>query len=376
MTAKTPVVGIAFGTRSEAVKIAPVARALDASGIGKILFSTGQHRALLDQALAFFGLRPDHELALMEENQLIPRLLSRVIDGMARLLRENPVDLLLVQGGTTTAFGAATAAYLTGVPVGHIEAGLRSFDKSQPFPEEAYRTLVSHLAGWHFCATSVARDNLFKEGIDGKRIFVTGSTAVDATRWAREQLAARPWLGTPLPLPHKPERFALVTCHRRESFGEGLKGLMKALREVTESRADLHVVWPLHPNPNVRTAVAELMGHPQIHLVDPVDYPTMLRLMEACHFILTDSGGVQDEAPEFAKPTLVLRSVSDRPELLEAGAALLVGTDPRRITAASNRLCDDRTYYERMAGLSNPFGDGQAGLRIVRMLMRTHFTPP
>jgi UDP-N-acetylglucosamine 2-epimerase (non-hydrolysing) len=376
MSEKAAVVGLAFGTRPEAVKIAPVARALDASGIAKILFSTGQHRALLDQTLAFFGLRPDHDLGLMIEDQPLPELLSRVISGMAQLLRENPVDLLLVQGGTSTALGAATAAYLAGIPVGHVEAGLRSFDKSQPFPEEAYRSLIARLAGWHFCATSVARDNLFKEGVEGKRLFITGNTAVDATRWAREQMSARPWLGTPLPLPHTPERFALVTCHRRESFGKGIEGLIGALRTLTESRADLHFVWPLHPNPNVRSAAAALSGHPQIHVVDPVDYPTMLRLLETCHFILTDSGGLQDEAPEFAKPTLVLRSVTDRPEIVDMGAALLVGTDPRRIIAAANRLCDDKTYYERMAGVSNPFGDGQAGLRIVRMLVRTHFSPP
>lgn len=371
-----PTVGIAFGTRSEVVKLAPVIRALDTAGVGTVLFSTGQHRGLLDQALGFFALRPHHDLAVMTEDQSQPALLGRVIEGMSTLLRDNPVQLLLVRGDTASALGSALAAFLARVPVGHVEAGLRSHDRSQPFPEEAYRTQISHLASWHFCPTSGARDNLIKEGVDAKRVFITGNPGVDAVRWAREQLLARPWLGTPFPLAQRPERFALVSSHRRENFGAGLQQVAQALHAIADEREDLHFIWPVHPNPNVKAVVErELLGLSRIHLVDAVDYPTMLRLLEGCHFVLTDSGSLQEEAAELGKPVLVLRSVSDRPELAEAGGALLVGTDPRRIGAAVNRLCDDRTYYERMSGAGNPFGDGQAALRIVRMLERSHFAP-
>jgi UDP-N-acetylglucosamine 2-epimerase (non-hydrolysing) len=372
-----PVAGLAFGTRAEVVKLAPVVRALDAAGVRTVLFSTGQHRALLDQALGFFGLRPEHDLALMTEDQSQSALLGGVIDGMSKLLAANPVSLLLVRGDTASALGSAMAAFLTHVPVAHIEAGLRSHDLSQPFPEEAYRTQISHLASWHFAPTTGARENLLKEGIDGKRIFVTGNPGVDSVRWAREQLTARPWLGTPFPLPHRPERFALVTCHRHENIGAGLASLAATLRDIAREREDLHFVWPIHPQRSVREAIEEaLIGVARVHLIEPVDYPTLLRLLEATHFVVTDSGTLQEEAAEFGKPSVVLRLVTDRPELVESGGALLVGTEPRRIRAAVDRLADDRTYYERMAGVGNPFGDGQAGLRIVRMLERSHFTAP
>jgi UDP-N-acetylglucosamine 2-epimerase (non-hydrolysing) len=371
-----PVAGLAFGTRAEVVKLAPVVRALDGAGVGVRLISTGQHKGLVDQALGFFGLRPDHELALSGDDRPAP-LLGRVLDGMSGLLAEHPVSLLLVRGDTASALGSAMAAFLTRIPVGHVEAGLRSHDLTQPFPEEAYRRQISHLASWHFAPTTGGRDNLVKEGIDSKRIFVTGNPGVDSVRWAREQLSARPWLGTPFPLPHRPERFALVTCHRRENIGAGLSALAATLRGIGREREDLHFIWPVHPSPEVRKLVeAELLGVARVHLIEPVDYPTLLRLLEAAHFVLTDSGTLQEEASEFGKPAIVLRFVTDRPELVESGGALLVGTDPRRITAAVDRLCDDRTYYERMAGVGNPFGDGQAGLRIVRMLERSHFAAP
>ena len=371
-----PTIGVAFGTRSEVVKLAPVIRALEGAGIATVLFSTGQHRALLDQALGFFALRPHHDLGVMSEDQTQPALLGRVLEGMSGLLRDNPVHLLLVRGDTASALGSAMAAFLNHIPVAHVEAGLRSGDRAQPFPEEAYRTQISHLAAWHFCPTTGARDNLLEEGLDAKRLFVTGNPGVDAVRWAREQLAARPWLGTPFPLPQRPERFVLTTCHRRENFGAGLRALAQAIKDIAAEREDLHFIWPVHPNPSVKRVVdAELGGLPRIHPVDPLDYPTLLRLLEGCHFVLTDSGTLQEEAAEFGKPVLVLRSVTDRPELAESGGALLVGTDPRRIAAAVGRLCDDRTYYQRMSAVGNPFGDGSAALRIVRMLERSHFAP-
>jgi UDP-N-acetylglucosamine 2-epimerase (non-hydrolysing) len=371
-----PTVGVAFGTRSEVVKLAPVIRALETAGISTVLFSTGQHRALLDQTLGFFALRPHHDLAVMTDDQTQPALIGRVLEGMSALLHDNPVQLLLVRGDTASALGAAMAAFLNHVPVGHVEAGLRSGDREQPFPEEAYRTQISHLASWHFCSTPGARDNLLEEGIDAKRLFITGNPGVDAVRWAREQLAARPWLGTPFPVPQRPERFVLVTGHRRENFGAPLRAVVQAIKDIAAEREDLHFIWPVHPNPNVKRVVdAELGNLPRIHPVDPLDYPTLLRVLEGCHFVLTDSGTLQEEAAEFGKPVLVLRTVTDRPELAENGGALLVGTDPKRITAAVTRLCDDRTYYARMSGAGNPFGDGSAALRIVRMLERSHFAP-
>jgi UDP-N-acetylglucosamine 2-epimerase len=372
-----PLIAVAFGTRSEVVKLAPVVRALRASGIAHMLLSTGQHRALLDQATGFFGLTPDADLGVMTEDQPQPELLGRITAGMAALLRERRPTLLLVQGGTASAYASALAAFLERVPVGHVEAGLRSFDPCQPFPEETYRTLIADLSTWHFCPTNGARENLLKEGMEGKTLFVTGSTGVDAVRWAREQLAAKSYLGVPLPVTPLPARFVLVTCHRRESFGAGLAGLLAALREVSAACTDLQVIWPVHANPNVRQEVAQgLGGVPRVHLVDPVDYPTMLRLLQACAFVVTDSGGLQEEAPDFGKPLLLLRAVSDRPELLEAGGALLVSTDTRRIAVALRRLWEDPTYYARMVGIPNPFGDGQAATRIVRMLQRTHFQAP
>jgi UDP-N-acetylglucosamine 2-epimerase (non-hydrolysing) len=371
----SPVVGVAFGTRSEIVQLAPVVRALESAKIAYRLFSTGQHRDLLKPALRFFGLTPDHDLDVMREEQAQTELLAAITDGMTRRLREDRPTLLLVEGGTASAFGSALGAFLAGVPVGHVDAGLRSFDRGQPFPEETYRTLVSDLAGWHFCPTNAARDNLNKEGIESKRLFITGSPGVDATLRTRERLAAEPSLGLPLPLETVPERFVLVTCHRHENLA-GLDGLVSALRELADARTDLHVVWPVHPNPVVVRATTALLGHPRIHLTEPVDYPTMLRLIEACYVVASDSGSIQHETPEFKKPLVLLRTVSDRPELVEQGGALLVGTDPRRVTAAVSRLFEDRTYYDRMASVANPFGDGKAGLRVVRMLERTHFTPP
>jgi UDP-N-acetylglucosamine 2-epimerase (non-hydrolysing) len=253
--------------------------------------------------------------------------------------------------------------------VAHVEAGLRSHDKSQPFPEETYRILVSQLAAWHFAPTDGARDNLVREGIEEKRIFVTGNPIVDAVHWARE----RPG-GDRRPLPLSPaalERFVLVTCHRRESFGEGIDAVCRAVREMVLDRPDLHVLWPVHLNPNVQKAVSNtLTGVPRVHCIEPVDYPTMLRLLERCLFVVTDSGGLQEEAPEFGKPVLILRAVTERNELVEAGGAMLVGTDPRRIVAAVGRLLDDPEHCRRMSTVPNPFGDGQAARRIVRTLKR------
>ena len=371
-----PTVGIAFGTRSEVVKLAPVVRTLESTGINTVLFSTGQHRGLLEQALGFFGLRPHHDLGLMTEDQSQPTLLGRILDGMSTLLRDNPVQLLLVRGDTASALGAAMAGFLSRIPVGHVEAGLRSGDRGQPFPEEVYRTQISHLASWHFCPTTSARDNLLEEGLDAKRVFITGNPGVDAVRWAREQLSARPWLGTPFPIAQRPERFVLTSCHRRENLETGLPALIQAIKEVAATREDLHFIWPVHPNPIIKRAVEkELAGLPRVHAIEPLDYPTLLRVLEAAHFVLTDSGTLQEEAAELNKPVLVVRSVTDRPELAESGGALLVGTDPKRIASGVYRLADDRAYYQRMAGVGNPFGDGQAALRIVRVLERGHFSP-
>ncbi|MEY2821317.1 MAG: non-hydrolyzing UDP-N-acetylglucosamine 2-epimerase [Opitutales bacterium] len=374
-------VALVLGTRPEAVKLAPVHAALAASGrLRPTLVSTGQHREMLAPALAAFGLRAETDLGLMRPGQSLAELAARVTAGVGAWIDSARPDAVLVQGDTTTVLGAAVACAHRRVPFGHVEAGLRTGDMGSPWPEEMNRRVTSVLARWHFCPTADAADNLRREGVPADRIHVTGNTVVDALlaslsrarALAAGDVMAR--LGVPAGFarrfPQDPSaRWALVTGHRRESFGEGFERICRGLLALVESRPDLGLLYPVHLNPAVQEPVRRLLGgHPRIALVPPADYLDFVWLMDRCAFVLTDSGGVQEEAPSLGKPVLVMRDVTERPEGVRAGTSVLVGTDPARIVSESGRLLDDPAELARRSRLPNPFGDGAAAARIVKVL--------
>ena len=361
-----------IGTRPEVIKMAPVIHELarQSDRIESLVVSTAQHRQMLDQTLQVFGIRPDIDLDLMRPNQSLGQLTAAALAGVERVLRETQPDLLLVQGDTTSVFAAALAAFYARVPVGHVEAGLRSFDRWNPYPEEINRRLADVLADYYFAPTVRARENLLKEGVGEEKIFVTGNTVVDALQYA---------LRAPFE-PHgrelqqviaAPGRLLLVTAHRRENWDEPLANICDAFLDLVREFADLRIVYPVHLNPNVRrTVMAKLKDAERIHLIEPVDYLTLVHLMQRSHLILTDSGGIQEEAPTLGKPVLVMRTVTERPEAAEAGVALIVGTDRTRIVAETRRLLTDDAAYRRMSTAVNPYGDGHAAKRIVEILLR------
>ncbi len=363
---------IAFGTRPEAIKLAPLVRLLSEQPERFRVRTcvSAQHRELLDQVLAAFELTPDHDLDLMQPEQTLPQLTARVLGGIAEVLARKRPDIVFVQGDTTTAFAGALAAFYQGIPVGHVEAGLRTGNARSPFPEEMNRRLTGALANLHFAPTERAARSLRAEGVPPESVFVTGNTGVDAllvTREAIETGRAKVPEWSFL----EPERsLILVTAHRRESFGAPLEGICKALVELA-SRGDVQLVYPVHPNPAVAEPVRRVLADkPGITLVDPLGYVELIDLMRRSRFILTDSGGIQEEAPSLGKPVLVLRENTERLEAVEAGTALLTGTDPDKIVAEACRLLDDPEHYEGMAERHNPFGDGLASQRIADVLLR------
>lgn len=351
------------GTRPEAIKMSPLVLALDRrpERFARILLSTGQHREMLDQALADFGLKPDHELGLMTADQSLAALTSAAMTGVARAVGELKPDVLLVQGDTTTAMVAALAAFYAGVPVGHVEAGLRTGDRKQPFPEEINRRLISSLATWNYAPTQTAVDALLREGVDPASILLTGNTVVDALLHISATVADAPAEGG--------RRLLLVTAHRRESFGEPMRELSLALFDIVRRNPDVDVVYPMHMNPRVRETVIPILGsEPRIQLTDPVSYRELVALMKRCYLVLTDSGGIQEEAPVFGKPVLVLREVTERPEAVTAGTVKVVGTNRARIVAETEKLLHDADAYAAMARAVSPYGDGTAAERIVNDL--------
>ncbi len=358
-----PLVECVIGTRPEAVKMAPLILRLRRKGFGLNVrvVTTGQHRGLLDQALVDFGLEADLDLDLMRPNQGLADLTARALTALAEEFAAAKPDLVLAQGDTTTVFASAVACYYQRIAFGHVEAGLRTHDPYQPFPEEKNRELADHLAELHFAPTASSRLNLLREGLPDAGIFVTGNTVIDALKW----MATRPVV---LPLQPATPRFLLVTAHRRESFGAPLKRVASALGELADRHEDLSIVFPVHPNPNVRDAVGVLAGHPRVHLIDAVPYREFVSLMNASFAILTDSGGVQEEAPSLGKPVLVLRDTTERPEAVEAGTVRLVGTDPSTIVAAVEELLDNPDRLEQARRVVNPYGDGWASERIARVL--------
>ncbi len=365
---------VAIGTRPEVIKLAPVVEELRSRG-GKfevIVCATAQHREMLDQAAEVFSLRPDIDLDLMAPGQDIFDLTSRVLLAMRGVLAEARPDIVLVQGDTTTAFTVALAAFYSRCRVAHVEAGLRSGDRAQPYPEELNRILAGALSDLHFAPTERARQNLLRSGVPPELIEVTGNTVIDALLGALPRARALGANGGIAELSlEQGRRLLLITGHRRENFGEGVASMCDAIAQLARQRDDLEIVYPVHLNPNVRGPVMErLSGLPRLHLIAPQPYLPFLWLMDRAHVILSDSGGVQEEAPALGRPVLVMREVTERPEAVEIGAARLVGTDTKRIVDGVCTLLDDSDSYRRMAGAGSPFGDGKASARIAERLER------
>jgi UDP-N-acetylglucosamine 2-epimerase len=371
-----------LGTRPEAIKLAPVIREL--TGWPRFdckICATGQHREMLSQFLELFKLRPDWSLDVMRPGQDLPYLTAAVLSGVSRVLDSWRPDRVIVQGDTTSTFAGALAAFYHKVAVGHVEAGLRTGDIYSPWPEEANRRLVASIADLHFAPTLRAREALLREGVSSDSILVTGNTGIDALLWVSRRLdieadlyaRARAALGEGLASEIERKRLILITGHRRESFDGGLARVAAAIGRIA-LRPDIAIVFPVHPNPNVRSAFEPLSGRRNISLVEPVAYPTLVYLLKCCHFVVTDSGGIQEEAPSFGKPVLVTRDTTERQEAIELGLARLVGTDERRLYQAMCTLLDNPEIYGRMSRVENPYGDGMAGRRIAERLAAEEMT--
>lgn len=363
-----------LGTRPEAIKLALVIRELRrrSDEFETAVVHTGQHRTMLASALKHFDIKPDFDLDVMRPNQTLGMLTARVLDTVENACLRFAPKIVLVQGDTTTAFASALAAFYCKIAVGHIEAGLRSYDLLNPFPEEANRRLVSVLTEIHFAPTALSRDALLAEGVPAAKIVVTGNTVVDALR----ELISLPdsWTDTPLAkIPCDNCRFVLVTSHRRESWGKDLESMCLALKDLVSRHPDIRVIYPVHMNPNVKDTVLSLLqGTDRIHLTEPLDYITFVALLRRCFLVLTDSGGIQEEAPTFRKPVLVLRKVTERPEASQFGMAKIVGMSREGIVSEAERLLDDKEAYLDMSEGENPYGDGRAAERIVEAIARWH----
>lgn len=376
-TATTRELLFVIGTRPEAIKMAPVITAFRADPSFDVrVCVTAQHREMLDGALAAFDLRADFDLDVMEPGQRLDALTASVLTGVGALLERNRPDWLFVQGDTTTTFAASLAAFYARVPIAHIEAGLRSGDRNAPWPEETNRTLTAAVADIHFAPHEAARNNLLRENVRADRIHVTGNSVIDALLAMQERLRSDPSLRARAEraVPLDPaRRLILVTGHRRESFGEGLEAICRGLLAIARTHPDVEIVYPVHLNPNVSGPVHRILQPDdalagRIHLVAPVDYPTMVWLMSRAYLIVTDSGGIQEEAPSLGKPLLVTREKTERPEIVDAGAAMLVGVGEERLVAAASQLLADRTLYERMSAVRHLAGDGNASERIVAVM--------
>jgi UDP-N-acetylglucosamine 2-epimerase (non-hydrolysing) len=361
-------IAIIFGTRPEAIKCAPVIQELGKQKdlVNPLIIVTAQHREMLDQVLDIFSIKPHIDLDIMQENQSLGELTGNVIRAIDKTLKDCKPDFILVQGDTTTTFISALAAFYNKIPVGHIEAGLRTFDKHHPFPEEINRQLASVVADLHFAPTQRAVDNLISLGIERERIFLTGNTVVDALIYMKNHMEN---VKPPVDL-NNGMKLILLTAHRRENFGEPIKNICKAIKNLVELRDDIEVIYPVHLNPNIKGPVFEQLSRvKRVHLIPVQSYPSFVKLMSKAYIILSDSGGVQEEAPSLGKPVLVLRETSERMEAVEAGAVKIVGTSSENIINETLRLLDDSNQYSNMAHKRNPFGDGKASERIVSGLL-------
>jgi UDP-N-acetylglucosamine 2-epimerase (non-hydrolysing) len=369
---------VVFGTRPEAIKLAPVIQELRRRNdrFNPRVCVTAQHREMLDQVLRLFSIRVHHDLDIMRSGQSLEQITSRVLTGMREVLKIERPDMVVVQGDTTTTFAAALAAYYEGVPVAHVEAGLRTGQKRSPFPEEINRVLTSHLGDLHFPPTEEARKNLIREGIDPETVVVTGNTVIDALFHARKQVVRnRDRFWRMFPSVDFSRRVILVTGHRRESFGEGFRSICKAIRRIAREEGNIEILYPVHLNPNVQRPVRSILrGVRNVHLLEPLEYLPFVFLMDTSYLILTDSGGVQEEAPSLGKPVLVMRAWTERPEAVRAGTVRLVGTHETVIVNEVRRLLGDRRQYNRMSRAHNPYGDGKARQRIasaIRSFLRS-----
>ena len=368
-----------FGTRPEAIKMAPLALELaKRPELEALCCVTAQHREMLDSVLDIFGLKPDFDLDVMEPRQTLSTITSKCLTGMDRVLEEAKPDLVLVHGDTSTTFAGALAAFYHKIPVGHVEAGLRTYDKWSPYPEEMNRKMVGAIADLHFCPTPANRDNLARENIT-KGVFLTGNTVIDAlqTTVLKEFTFGETILNG---LDYVNRKVILVTCHRRENYGQPMTAIMTALRRVADAFPDTELVYPVHLSPVVQEAAHQYLdGHPRIHLIAPLDVREMHNLMARCHLVMPDSGGLQEEAPALGKPVLVLRRETERPEAVEAGTVRLAGVEEEAIFQMASQLLSDRGEYDKMAHAANPYGDGQACRRIAGTIC-WHFglreTPP
>jgi UDP-N-acetylglucosamine 2-epimerase len=373
MTAPIKVMTI-FGTRPEAIKMAPVVLELSRHPglIKPVVAVTAQHREMLDQVLQLFRIVPDHDLDIMSQGQTLFDITCRSLQGLNTVLAKERPDLVLVHGDTTTTFAGSLAAFYHQIAVGHVEAGLRTRNKFSPFPEEMNRKLTGALTDLHFAPTATAQGNLLAEAVEPETVFVTGNTVIDALLATVD--GAYQFTGPSLAnIDYRGKRIVLVTTHRRENLGEPLRHVYQALRDIVGEFADVEIVFPVHKNPRVREVVkAELGGLAKVHLIDPLDYQPFANLMARSYLVLTDSGGIQEEAPSLGKPVLVLRDTTERPEALAAGTVKLIGTDRDRVYAETHKLLADRGEYQRMASACNPYGDGQAARRIVDFILWKH----
>lgn len=360
-----------FGTRPEAIKMAPIVLELQKhpDTIVPVVAVTAQHREMLDQVLNLFHIKPDHDLNIMAAGQTLFDITTRAMMGLDKVLTEEKPDIVLVHGDTTTTFAGALAAYYHQTAVGHVEAGLRTHNKYSPFPEEMNRRLTGCIADLNFAPTSTSEANLLEENVPPESIFVTGNTVIDALHHTvRDDFDFQEESLKDVDFQNK--RIILVTTHRRENLGEPMRHVYKALKQLTEEFDDVEVVFPVHKNPKVREVVnEELGGLAKVHLIDPLDYEPFANLMHRAHLILTDSGGVQEEAPALGKPVLVLRDTTERPEAVDAGTVKLIGTDRERVYEEAKKLLTDKAEYSRMAESVNPYGDGKAAARIIQAIL-------
>ena len=370
---------VAFGTRPEAIKMAPLVHQLleEPNQFDVLICVTGQHREMLDQVLKVFEITPDIDLNVMRQNQDLFDVTSSILLGMREVLSKYQPDIVLVHGDTTTTMATAIAAFYSGVQVGHVEAGLRTYDLYAPLPEELNRQVVSKVTSWHFAPTNLSRNNLLAERVSSASITVTGNTVIDALFWVlarinsdpKRRIALQAALNRSLFFKWENEKFILVTSHRRENFGDGFLQICSAIKQLAKFYPLVHFVFPIHLNPNVRNPIYDLLTNlNNVHLIEPLDYEPFVYLLKHSYLVLTDSGGIQEEAPSLGKPVLVMREKTERPEAIEAGTVKLVSSNKKRIVDSVSRLLDDDVYYQGMSRSLNPYGDGNACCRIVKVL--------
>lgn len=370
---------LVFGTRPEAIKMAPLFHALkeEPDFFDVSVCVTAQHRHMLDQVLDVFEIKPEFDLNLMKTGQDLFDITTSALIALREVLQSKKPDAILVHGDTTTSMAASLAAYFVKIPVGHVEAGLRTHDIYSPYPEELNRQVTARIARWHFAPTNLSRENLLQENTPDHHITITGNTVIDAMNWVLKRFERQPHrldalftkLGGYLPFDWQNSKYILVTGHRRENFGAGFLEICHAMKQIAQDFPECHIIYPVHLNPNVQKPVREILsGIPNIHLIEPMEYEPFLLLLRHCYLVLTDSGGIQEEAPSLGKPVLVMRDVTERPEAIEAGTVRLVGANKERIYSEACNLLTNREDYKRMSLSHNPYGDGKASERIVKVL--------